>query len=644
MTEEPMHIRDDRAQQSAERGYNGRILHVDLGTREIKVEQPDDAFYRTYVGGRALATCYMLRQVPRGADPLGPDNALVFAPGVVTGTGVLGSGRHGIGAKSPLTGGLGSSEAGGWWGAEFKRAGFDALVVNGQASEPVYLWINDGQAEIRPASHLWGRTTAEVQEAIRAEIGDSRVRVAQAGPAGERLVRYAAVINNANRAAGRTGLGAVMGSKRLKAVAVRGRFPLSVADKQRVRAVNKWLAENFRILPRTCFQIKAGTGGDLRGLNDLGALPTRNFQDPQFAHPEAISNSPHMDSLIVARDNCDSCPVHCKVVAEMNEGEGEYVVDRAYGGPEYETLAAFGSDCGVDDYRAILKANELCNAYGLDTISTGATIAFAMECFEKGLLTVADTDGLELRFGDAQAMVKAVEMIATRTGFGDRLAQGSAALAQLIGRGADQLAMHVKGQEVPMHEPRARFAFGVGYAVSPTGADHNHNSFDQGLASPGNDIDNISVFGPVEPMSPYDLSLDKMRAFSYITNFKHALDCAVICIFMPYHYTHIAEAISGVTGWDFTVDDVLALGKRAATLGRLFNLRDGFTVADDKLPRRLVGAFKEGPLAGKAPTREAFAQARSMYYEIMGWDPHTGIPTRATLHTLGIGEFAYILD
>jgi aldehyde:ferredoxin oxidoreductase len=644
MTDERTHHLANTTQERPRNGYNGRILHVDLGSGEIGIEEPSDTFYRTYMGGRALAAYYMLREIPRGADALSPENVLIFAPGVITGTGVLGSGRHGMGAKSPLTGGLGSSEVGGWWGAEFKRAGFDALIVRGRAAEPVYLWVKDGQVEIRPASHLWGGKTADVERVIRTEVRDPRVRVAQAGPAGERLVRYAAVMCDANRAAGRTGLGAVMGSKKLKAVAVRGTVPLRVADRQRVRAVNKWLSENYGTRPRTCFQLRAGTGGDLSGLNRMGALPTRNFQDPQFGRPVEISSVTYLDSLIVARGSCDSCPVHCKVVAEVKPGQAEYVVDRAYGGPEYETLAAFGSNCGVDDYRALLKANELCNAYGLDTISTGATLAFAMECFERGLLTAGDTDGLELSFGDAHAILKAIEMIARREGFGDRLAEGSARLAQEIGRGADQLAMQVKGQELPMHEPRARFAFAVGYATSPTGADHNHNSFDQGFAAPGNDIENISVFGPVEVMDPYELSQRKMEAFSYITSFKHALDSAVMCIFMPYHYAHIAEAVSGVTGWNYTVEDVLALGNRAATLGRLFNLREGLTAADDKLPDRMLEAFKEGPLAGRAPTPEAFARARSIYYEIMGWDRETGRPTRSTLDALEIGEFASMLD
>ncbi len=634
----------DRIKQRSRHGYNGRILHVDLTTGDMRVEEPGETFYRTYVGGRAMVCYYLLHELPKGADPLGPENLLIFAPGVMTGTGLPGSGRHGVGGKSPLTGALGSAEAGGWWGSEFKRAGFDALVVTGRAETPVYLWINDGRAEIRDARELWGRLTADVEKAIRSELGDDRIRVAQIGPAGEKLVRYACIINNANRAAGRTGLGAVMGSKNLKAVAVRGTATLGAADIETVKRVSKWLADNYRERPLASFFVEAGTGSSVIPLNEGGTLPTRNFQDPQFPHAEAIDNMTWLDTRIVARDTCPACPVSCKVTTELVEGEGEYVIDRTYGGPEYETLGAFGSDCGVNDYAAIAKANEICNAYGIDTISAGTTIAFVMECFEKGILTREDTGGLDLQFGNAAAMVNAVEMIVKREGFGNRLAEGSARLAKEIGNGAEQCTIHVKGLELPMHEPRAKFALGVGYEVSPTGADHCHNFHDMDFESPGNPIERLGVFGITEPMDPYVLDSEKMKAFYYHTNFMHALDCAVICQFEPYHYPHIADALEGISGWDVDVEEVLHLGERAATLARLFNLREGIVAADDKLPERFFEAFKEGPLAGIAPTPEAVARARHMYYELMGWDPEEGVPQRERLEALGLEEFVGILN
>lgn len=634
-----LNVPPEKMEQRSRNGYNGRILHVDLTDGGLSVEEPGEAFYQTYVGGRAIVCYYLLRELPKGADPLGPENLLIFAPGVITGTSLPGSGRHGVGGKSPLTGALGSAEAGGWWGTEFKRAGFDALIVSGRAETPVYLWINDGRVEIRDASKLWGRLTADVETAIRSELGDDRIRVAQIGPAGERLVRYACIINNANRAAGRTGLGAVMGSKNLKAVAVRGTATLGVADEARVKRVGKWLANNYRERPLASFFVEAGTGSSVISLNEGGSLPTRNFQDPEFPEAEAIDNTTWLDKMIVARDTCPVCPVYCKVATELSEGEGEYVINRAYGGPEYETLGAFGSDCGVDDFAAIAKANEICNAHGIDTISAGTTIAFVMECFEKGILTQEDTGGLNLRFGNAAAMVRAVEMIVRREGFGDKLAEGSARLANEIGNGAEQYAIHVKGLELPMHEPRAKFALGVGYEVSPTGADHNHNFHDTSFESHGNGIEHLSVFGITEPMDPYVLNSQKMKAFYYHTNFMHALDCAGVCHFQPYHYTHIADALAGVSGWDVGVEEVLHLGERTATLARLFNLREGFTAADDKLPKRFFKAFKDGPLAGITLTPEAVERARHMYYELMGWDPEEGVPQRERLEALGLEEF-----
>lgn len=634
-------------------GTWGKILHVDLTHHKTWVETPPDDLYLKLVGGRGLVAYLLLRDLPAGADPLGPDNLLIFAPGILQGSNLPGSGRHGVGGKSPLTGGLGSSEAGGWWGHEFKRAGFDALVVHGRAAEPVYLWIHDGEVEIRPAGHLWGRDTAEVQAAIRSELGDERVRVAQCGVAGENLVRYAAVMHDVNRAAGRNGLGAVMGSKRLKAVAVRGTLNLPVADRKRVLPVARWLGENYKEL--SAWAVQMGTPGSVTSLNRVGGLPTRNFRDPAFPAAVSIGGKTMHNTILIERDTCQVCPISCKqVVAYDSElakeqisewvGQGLQIptsavsrIEPVYGGPEYETLAAFGSNCGVSDLVAVAKANELCARWGLDTISTGMTIAFVMECAERGLLDPERTGGFLPRWGDPAAMLEAVEMIAHRRGFGAQMAEGTRRLAAWIGNGAEAYTVEVKGQELPMHEPRLKAALGVGYAVAPVGADHMMNIHDTNYSHPGADLDRVAAVYRTEPLPPNDLSPAKMTLFYHEVNWQHFQDCAVTCMFYPYDYTHLAEAISGVTGHDYGPREILAVGERAQHLARLFNLREGLSAADDRLPKRVMQAFAEGPLAGIEITEQAFFAARQAWYQLMGWTP-AGVPTPERLAALGLRE------
>jgi aldehyde:ferredoxin oxidoreductase len=459
-------------------GFQNKILHVNLSDREMCVEEPGELFCRTYVGGWGLIAYYLLKEVAPGTAPLGPDNVLIFAAGPVTGTSVMGSGRNAVGAKSPLTGGFGQGDVGGFWGTELKSAGWDAIIITGQAEEPVYLWINDDQVELCEAAHLWGKKTAEVDKLLRAELGDKHVRVAQCGLAGENLVRYACVINDVTRAAGRTGLGAVMGAKKLKAIAVRGTGKVELADRDKVREVIDQVRESYE--ERWAWFQKNGTSGSVQLKSEAGTLPTRNFQESTFEGAEKISGQKMVATILVGRDTCPTYPITCKRKVEV---KGRYEVDPVYGGPEYETAAALGSCCGVDDLEAVVYANQLCNAYGLDTISTGVTIAWAMECFERGLLTKEETGGLDLHFGNARAMTSLVRQIAHRQGFGDLLAEGSLRAAKEIGRETDQYAMQIKGQEIPLHDPRNKFGHALGLATSPTGADHMHNLHDDAYAS-----------------------------------------------------------------------------------------------------------------------------------------------------------------
>lgn len=618
-------------------GIYGRILHVDLSSGEFRVEQPREQFYRLLVGGRNVVSYLLLRDLPAGTDALSPANLLIFAPGILQGSNLPGSGRHGIGGKAPLTGALGSSEVGGFWGHEFKRTGFDALTVRGRAETPVYLWINDGEPEIRSAGHLWGRRTAAVEAAIREELNEERARVAQIGPAGENLVLYANVMHDVNRAAGRNGLGALMGSKNLKAVVVRGNSDLPIVDRARVTQVAKWLGQNYKDrMGWAAAGIGRGTQDSLMGWGEMGGLPTRNFTKPMFESREMLSGERNYEMFLKGRDTCWACPVRCKQVFSHEAEDPRRQLDPVYGGAEYEAMAAFGSCCGVDDNLAVLKANEIANAYGLDVISAGMSIAFVMECFEKGILTRKDTGGLTYDWGDADLLVRSVEMIAEREGFGDVLAEGVARMSECFGPDSQPFALTVKGQELPMHEPRLKHAMGVGYAVAPVGADHMMNSHDTAYSSEGPDLDrvNAAMSERIGPLPPDELNEEKMRLFCQEVNWRHFQDCALNCHFYCYDYHHLAEALSGVTGVEYGVHDVLDVGTRAQTLARLFNMREGLTAEDDALPKRVMQAFDEGPLAGVEISEEAFTWAKHRFYAMMGWNAESGVPTEECLRKL----------
>ena len=619
-------------------GYVGKILYVNLSEQETHIVEPPTAFYRMYLGGWGFIAHELLKRAPRGVDALAPGNPLIFASGVVSGAPIPGSGRHAVGAKSPLTGGFGEADVGGFWSVELKRAGFDAVVITGKAPEPIYLWIHDGVAEIREAGHLWGGETADVEAAIRAERGDEAIRVAQCGIAGENLVRFACVIHDVNRAAGRTGLGAVMGSKNLKAIAVRGTGEIEIADAAGAKNIAGYVVglrerwANFR---------EHGTGGGIVQMDEVGRLPTRNFREGKFEGAEKIAGTTMTEDFLVDRDTCHACPIACKRVVKSS---GDYTVDPVYGGPEYETLAALGSICGVDNLEAILYANQLCNAYGLDTISAGVTIGWAMECFERGLLTPEDTGGPELRFGDHKAMTHLVEQIARRKGFGDLLAEGSLRAAREIGRETEQFVVHSKGQEYPMHDPRFQFGLGIGYATSPTGADHMHNFHDARLGSDAA-VERLRALGVfTEPIDRLELPLEKAAIAATFIRYAVMQNCVALCMFQPYRAHHFREIVNAVTGWDTTVLELVRVGERALALARLYNAREGILAAADVNPPRffepLILAGEEGASISKEKMREAVA----LYYEIQGWDKETGAPTRAKLYELSVGWAADLLS
>ncbi len=612
-------------------GHQDRILRVNLTTKEIREEHPGEAFYRQFLGGEGIISYYLYKELAPGVDPLGPENKVVFAAGPLTGTPFIGGGRNSVGAKSPLTGAFGSADAGGFFGAEMRRAGYDAIIIEGKADHPVYIAIKDDQVDIKDASHLWGKLSGEVQTAIQEELGDKLVRVAQIGVGGENQVKFANVINDLTHFYGRSGIGAVMGSKNLRAVAVRGTRLPELADRKQMIELNQWMSEHWQEMAGGLHDL--GTTGIVLGLNVSGGLPTRNFREGTFEGAESISGQLMRDTILVEREGCYACPIRCKRVVKADE---PYKIDPTYGGPEYETLASLGSNCGVADLMAVCKGNELCNALGLDTISAGVVISFAMECFENGLIDLETTGGLDLKFGNGATLVKLIEQIARREGFGALLAEGSKHAARQIGKGAEEFAMEVKGQELPMHEPRFKQGLGIGYQVSPTGADHCHNLHDSAYAKEGPGLQAAKSIGLTKALPVDQLDEEKAHMLKVISNFRHLVNCAEYCQFVPWSQKQVETALNAATSWNTSLLEYMQMAERVVTLERLFNLREGFSQKDDYLPKRFYKPLLgEGPLKGVAMDEQAAHVTRQAYYRMMGWDEN-GVPTTDKLAELDL--------
>jgi aldehyde:ferredoxin oxidoreductase len=624
-------------------GYNGKVLHVDLTHGALTVEEPDEAFYRKYMGGSAMGMYYILRDMPKGADPVSPDNVLTLMTGVTTGAAISGQSRINANAKSPISGGIGDSQGGGFFPAEMKFAGIDGLVIKGKAANPVYLWIKDGEFELRAASHLLGKKTGEVEDILKDEIGDKKIEILQHGPAAEKGVLFSSLVSMANRNNGRTGMGLVMASKNLKAVVVRGSKKPALADSKALIALNKTGPKILPDNPDMPGLAEEGTATVVLFQNTMGSLPTRNYNEGQFESCEDISGARMVETVLKGRDTCYACVVRCKRVVEITEGP--YKVDPKYGGAEYETLGTFGSYCGVNDLAAINLANQMCNEYAVDTIAAGATIAFAMECYENGVITQEQTGGLELKFGDADAMLKALEMMLNAEGeFGKTLGMGSERAAKVWGKGADEFLITVKGAEAPAHMPHAKRSLGLIYAVNPFGADHQSSEHDpyyeEGV--PDLNLNRLKLLGLSEPQPNLSLTPEKVR-FAYRTElFYSMLDTVELCQFVYgpawtlYGPAETVLMINSVTGWDVTVDELLEVGARRLNLFRIFNTREGLGRKDDKLPKKFFKALKgEGPTAGIALTHDEIESAKDEYYKLAGWTDD-GVPTRQTLEKLDI--------
>ena len=614
-------------------GYMGRILRVDLTNGRISEQNLREEECKMFLGGSGLATKYLFDEVPKGADPLGPDNELIFMTGPLTGTESPSAGRYCVVTKSPLTGFWGEANSGGSWGVYLKNSGFDGIVFRGISPKPVYLVIDDGKAELRDANNLWGRGVSETDRLIKEELGEE-FNVACIGIAGENLVRYAAIINDIHRAAGRCGVGMVMGSKRLKAVAAGGTQEIKIANKD---VFNETSKRNYDLVNESMLKITLETYGTAMAtdlINVRGGFPTRNWQTGVFPDIEKISGITLESTLLVDRKHCYACPISCCRVSVVKSGpyacKGE--------GPEYETIGAFGAMCALENLEAVTLAHNLCDDYGLDVISTGSTIAFAMECHEKGILTKADTDGLELKFGDADIVIQLIHRIAKREGIGDLLAEGTKRVAAKLDKGAERFAMHVKGLELPAYDPRAAKICGLAFATANRGGDHI-TAYIEGpafidipfLCVEDSRIEDSMVENPAEAKVVKDLE-DALTVF----------DCVGTCKFMGMALAaeDWVDMIADCVGWEFSVNDFRRAGERVYNLARAFSVRDGLTRADDTLPRRLL----EEPLpegAAEGHKVEKLDQSLDAYYGFRGWDKKTGRPTPEKLKELNLD---YVID
>jgi aldehyde:ferredoxin oxidoreductase len=610
-------------------GFMGKILRVDLTDGEISEEPLNEKDARMYLGGNGLASRYLFDEQERGVDPLGPENKLIYMTGPLSGTISPSSGRFSAVAKSPLTGFWGSANSGGRWGRDLKRAGFDGIIIEGAAKTPVYLVVDDGKAELRDAGHIWGKGVKETTELVKEELG-RQFNVSCIGIAGENLVRYAAIMNDVHRALGRCGLGAVMGSKGLKAIAAAGTKKIEVADKEAFNEAAKTAIDfiNESLLKMTLEVY--GTNMVIDLVNVKGGLPTRNWQTGYCPYTDDLNGPAMIEKTLVGRSACFGCPIACGRLSEVKSGKyackGE--------GPEYESVGGFGPMCDINDLEPITYAHLLCNDYGIDTISAGSTIAFTMECYEKGILTKADADGLEIKFGDADVMIELVHRIAKRNGIGDLLAEGTKRVSEELGQGSERFAMHVKGLELPSYDCRATKMTGLAFATANRGGDHI-TAYIQGptfldipfLIVEESTIEDPTVENPEEARVVKDLE-DALTVFDSIGACKF--------MGMALMAEDIVPVIANATGWDFDVDEFRMAGERIVNLARAFNVREGASREDDTLPKRLLEEpLPEGPAEGLVVDLEPLLDA---YYEARGWDKATGKPTAAKLTELGLGD------
>lgn len=618
-------------------GYTGTVLRVNLSTGDVKREALPLEVARHFIGGAGFGIKYLYDEVAAGADALGPENKLIFTGGPLTGTQALCASRMAVTGKSPLTGAVGMALTGGYFPAELKLAGYDALIVEGKADKPVYLWVKDGRVEIRDAQGLWGTLTGDCQYLIKDRLGDQNIRIACIGPAGERLSRMAAIINE-RRAAGRKGLGAVMGSKNLKAIAIRGTQKVKVADEEKFKAARSKMAKAMKDSPVLYPEFsKLGTPMVVDLTCSLGIFAAKNWSATgEFRPVEQIGVDVQKQRSLTS-EHCYNCPVACSQV-RLARGPNYAGIASV---PEFETYYSFGGETGVDNIDAIIAADRLADELGLDSMSTGVAIGFAMELYSKGILTDSEVGGLDLSFGNHDSMVKLIHMIAYREGIGDVLADGVRAAAQRIGKGSERYAMHIKGLELPAYDVRGAKAHGLNYATSYTGADHNRGYAFQ------------EIFGIPSPFPVDRFAVERKGELTkWNQDVRSATcDCPTMCAFLldmcfaTDATENTARLLTSLTGLATTPQDVEAVGERVNNLARAFNVREGFSRKDDTFPERLMfEPLKAGGSKGQLISPDDLNTMLNEYYAARGWDQETGAPTREKLLELGLGYVAEELE
>jgi aldehyde:ferredoxin oxidoreductase len=603
-------------------GYMGKLLHVDLSQGRLRDEPLKEELARSFVGGSGLAARIVYDMVHEDTDPLGPQNPLVFMTGPLVGTAMPSAGRYSVCALSPLTRIWGEANSGGFFGPELRFAGYDGVVITGSSSKPVWLSIVEGKPQLHDASNLWGSDSYATQQMVQHALGDDKVRVACIGVAGENKVKMAAVMNDHGRAAGRTGMGAVMGSKKLKAIGVRGSAKVPLADAEQFKTLVRGIIAELEdaILPRALRL--AGTASTLDALTEIyGDMSIRYYQQGDWDEASNLSGIVMADQYQNRIYACYRCPIGCG----RETRAPRYDLDRA-DGPEAETIFALGYTMMVDDLQAVIYAGHLCNLYGMDTISTGCTIALTCEMFQRGIISPKDTGGLDIRYGDINMIHRLIEMTGRREGFGDMLAEGSATLAERFG--VPELAVTVKRLEVPMHDARAFAGMAVTYALSPCGASHMQGDMyavDMGQC----EAPEIGI----ELGDRFESSTEKGRVAARQQAWRNLYNALTLCQFQDIGVEKMLTALKCITGWNLNAEDLLNTGKRIVTLKRMLNMRRGITIANDTLPALLLKPFKEGGTEGNVPDMDALLMGA--YFEY-GWDPSTGKPTRETITNLGL--------
>jgi len=612
-------------------GYAGRILHIDLTTGKTRVEPLNEEYAKKYIGGIGLGIRLLLDHSKPGVEPFSPENPLILATGPISGTmWPTGGNGHAFVSKSPQSFGVGESKSHGSFGTELKRAGYDAVIFEGKAEKLVYVWIDDDSVQILDASHLTGRSPAETEDIIREELGDYYIRVAAIGLAGEKLVRLACIINDKTRAAGRTGMGAVMGSKNLKAIAVRGTRDIIVAKPDEFMEFVKEFHERMKG-PATQKYRTLGTAANVLVHNSVSCMPTRNYNNSCFEGAEKVSGETLNERFVAKIIGCSSCAMRCEHICVVPEGPYKGTMTRM----EYEPLWAMGPYCGVDRLDAIIKGMDLSNYYGVDSISVGVIVGFAMDCYEKGILTEKDLDGIDARFGNQEALVQLIEKIGKREGIGDILAEGVKIAGEKIGKGAEKLAQHIKGVEVTGYDLRCLKTAALGFAVSFRGADHNrHGAY------------SFDVKGKVNRLI---VEKGRGKMVKDMEDQYALIDSLIVCKFSRGTYykelEDMAKLYSLVTGLEVTAEEMRLAGERINNVARLFNIREGLGRKDDTLPYKVMHL----PVPDEGPSKGAYVSQKELdfllhdYYEARGWNKE-GIPTIEKLKELGMDDLIHIVE